>query len=107
MVFHFPKEKKKIDGLKFILTAYIVAVVHSARLYVWPTYIHPNFITSTFFSVSYIVGKFMAGWRGLVYFLMVVSLVQVGAEYTGENDFIQRINYGVIFKEDAKLFLAK
>lgn len=49
----------------------------------------------------------MAGWRGLVYFLMVVSLVQVGAEYTGENDFIQRINYGVIFKEDAKLFLAK
>lgn len=49
----------------------------------------------------------MAGWRGLVYFLMVVSLVQVGAEYTGENDFIQRINYGVILKEDAKLFLAK
>lgn len=49
----------------------------------------------------------MAGWHGLVYFLMVVSLVQVGAEYTGENGFIQRINYGVIFKEDAKLFLAK
>ncbi|CAC5380844.1 unnamed protein product [Mytilus coruscus] len=53
-------------------------------------------------------GKFMASWHGLIYFLMVVlCFVQVGADYTVEKDIIHRINYGIIFKEETNLFLAR
>ncbi|CAC5368923.1 unnamed protein product [Mytilus coruscus] len=54
-------------------------------------------------------GKKTQFWAWSASFGMMVIFcgVSVGAMTTKETDIIQRINYGVIFKEEAKMYLAK
>lgn len=39
--------------------------------------------------------------------MFLSGCITVGAMSTQDSDIIQRVNYGVVFKEEARLFLAK
>ncbi|XP_063412759.1 uncharacterized protein LOC134695439 isoform X1 [Mytilus trossulus] len=58
---------------------------------------------------GYCGGNFGLGQRVFIYTIMMVIFcgVSVGAMTAKETDIVQRINYGVIFKEETKLYLAK
>lgn len=93
-----------------MLSTLTVSVVHSARVYILQTCIHFLTYVTQFFFLFIVVGKFGILQHSQVLTIMaLIAFLVIQPATTQENrmNIIERLNYGVVFKQESYLHIAK